>query len=144
MHTRPRSNFLLFHALSRKIWLNTRLVLPLENSLPATVWCTAVRLVSQCDLNCSVRARVSSSRMSFWTPPNLNSEVSTLVWTTLTLNSEASNPKILLFSYWFFLQIGWAGSIGLLRTLSWRCSTLRIKVCRCPETRTRAGNSSSY
>ena len=34
--------------------------------------------------------------------------------------------------------------VGHLRTLSWRCPTLRIKVRRCPETRTRAGNSSSY
>ena len=48
-----------------------------------------------CDLNCSVQGRVPSLRMSFRTPLNLNSEV--------------SNPKILLFSYWFFMQIGWAG-----------------------------------
>ena len=33
------------------------------------------------------------TRTRFWTLPNLNSEVST--------------PKILLFSYWFFMQIGW-------------------------------------
>ena len=71
-----------------------------------------------------------SLRMSFWTPQNLNSEV--------------SNPKILLFSYWFFMQIGWAGSIGHLWTLSQRCSTLWIMVWRCPETRTWAGNPSSY
>ena len=43
-------------------------------------------------LNGSVRGRVSSSRTRFWTLLNLNSEVST--------------PKILLFSYWFFMQIG--------------------------------------
>ena len=42
-------------------------------------------------LNASVRGRVSSSRTRFWTLPNLNSEV--------------SKPKILLFSYWFFMQI---------------------------------------
>ena len=30
-----------------------------------------------CDLNCSVRGRVSSSRTSFWTPLNLNSECRT-------------------------------------------------------------------
>ena len=76
-----------------------------------------------CDLNCSVWGRVSSSRTSCWTPPNLNSEV--------------SNPKILSFSYWFFMQIGWAGSVGHLQTLSRRCPTLRIKVRRCPETRPR-------
>ena len=40
-----------------------------------------------------LRDRVSSSRKRFWTLPNLNSEV--------------SQPKILLFSYWFFMQIGW-------------------------------------
>ena len=47
----------------------------------------------QCDLNGSVRGRVSSSRKRFWTLPNLYSEV--------------SETKILLFSYWFFMQIGW-------------------------------------
>ena len=46
-----------------------------------------------CDLNGSVRGRVSSSRKRFWTLPNLYSEV--------------SETKILLFSYWFFMQIGW-------------------------------------
>ena len=44
-------------------------------------------------LNGSVRGRVSSSRTRFWTLLNLNSEVST--------------PKILLFSHWFVMQIGW-------------------------------------
>ena len=82
-----------------------------------------------CDLNRSVRGRVSSSN-KFRTPPNLNSEVST--------------PKILLFSSWYFMQIGCQESVGHLRTLSQRCPMLRIKVWRCPETRTRAGNSSSY
>ena len=48
-----------------------------------------------CDLNCSVQGRVPSLRTSFKTPLNLNSEV--------------SNPKILLFSYWFFTEIGWVG-----------------------------------
>ena len=48
---------------------------------------------ASCDLNGSVRGRVSSSRKRFWTLPNLYSEV--------------SKTKILLFSYWFFMQIGW-------------------------------------
>ena len=52
-----------------------------------------LRYVRLCDLNSSVRGRVSSSRKRFWTLPNLYSEV--------------SKPKILLFSYWFFMQIGW-------------------------------------
>ena len=38
----------------------------------------------------------------------------------------------------------WGRVSGHLWTLSRRCPTLRIKVRRCPETRTRAGNSSSY
>ena len=36
-----------------------------------------VLLILLCDLNSSVRARGSSSRTSFFTPPNLKSEVST-------------------------------------------------------------------
>ena len=65
--------------------------------------------------------------------------------TPLNLNSEVSTPKILLlFSFWYFMQKGRAGSIGPLPTLSWRCPMPRIKVWRCPETRTRAGNSFSY
>ena len=79
-----------------------------------------------CDLNCSVQGRVSSLRTSFWTPPNLNSEASTLIWTSPNFNSEVSKPKILLFSYWFFIQIGWVGSVGHLRTLSVLCSELRF------------------
>ena len=51
------------------------------------------KINSRCDLNGSVRGRVSSSRKRFWTLPNLYSEV--------------SETKILLFSYWFFMQIGW-------------------------------------
>ena len=47
--------------------------------------------ITLCDLNSSVRGRVSSSRKRFWT--------------LLNLNSEVSEPKILLFSYWFFMQI---------------------------------------
>ena len=77
-----------------------------------------------CDLNCSVQGGVPSLRTNFRTPLNLNSEVSnpkillifmripslrTSFRTPLNLNSEVSNPKILLFSYWFFMQIGWAG-----------------------------------
>ena len=46
-----------------------------------------------CILNASVRGRVSSSRKRFWTLPNLYLEV--------------SKTKILLFSYWSFMQIGW-------------------------------------
>ena len=29
------------------------------------------------------------------------------LWTLPNLYSEVSKPKILLFSYWFFMQIGW-------------------------------------
>ena len=61
----------------------------------------------------------------FWTPSNLNSEVST--------------PKILLFSSWYFMQMAWWESIGHLRTLSQRCPMLWIKVWRCPETHARLG-----
>ena len=50
------------------------------------------------------------------------------------LNSEVSNPKMLLFSYWFFMQLGWVGSLEHFQTLSWRCPTFQIKVRRCPET----------
>ena len=43
------------------------------------------------------------------------------------------------------MQIGWVGSVGHLRTISRRYPMLlTVKVWRCPETRTRAGNSSSY
>ena len=83
-----------------------------------------------------VWSKLLSSRTSFQfedefqMPPNLNPEVST--------------PKILLFSSWYFMQIGWQESIAHLWTLSQRCPTLWIKVRRCPETRSRAGNSSSY
>ena len=72
--------------------------------------------------NASVRGRVSSSRTSFWTPPNLNSEV--------------SNPKYYCFhpdtlwSTWMKTIIFWVGHF-------------RIKVLRCPETHPRAGNSTS-
>ena len=52
-----------------------------------------MKFTLMCDLNGSVRGRVSSSRKRFWTLPNLYSEV--------------SETKILLFSYWFFMQIGW-------------------------------------
>ena len=87
-------------------------------------------------LNEPVWFKLLSSRTSFQleeefqAPPNLNSEVST--------------PKILLFSSWYFMQIGWWESVGHLQTLSWSCPTFQIKVQRCPQTRTRAGNSSSY
>ena len=71
----------------------------------------SLNYVNECDLNCSVQGRVCSWRTCFWTSPNIN-----------------SNPKILLFSYWFFMQIGWLGSIGHLWTLSRRCSMLQIKI----------------
>ena len=58
----------------------------MKHYLPANYVCGWI-------LNGSVRGRVSSSRTRFWTLPNLYSEV--------------SKPKILLFSYWFFMQIGW-------------------------------------
>ena len=69
----------------------------------------------------------------------------TLIWSTGHWLKvwRCPTPKILLFSSWYFMQIVWWESIGHLRTLSQRCPMLRIKVWRCPETRTRAGNSSS-
>ena len=69
-------------ALSQRlICLNTE-----EDDIKFSPWCPL-----ECDLNGSVRDRVSSSRTRFWT--------------LLNLNSEVSEPKILLFSYWFFMQI---------------------------------------
>ena len=64
--------------------------------------------VKLCDLNDSVRGRVSSPRTRFWTLPNLNSEV--------------SEPKILLFSYWFLKKLG----IGHFQTLIWKCPTVQF------------------
>ena len=73
-------------------------------------------------LNGSVRERVSSSRTRFWTLPNLNSEVST--------------PKILLFSYWFFMQIGWTAFTTWISLGIRLCRHFQIKVRKCPNMRT--------
>ena len=64
-----------------------------KSKLGHYVWMDVCWWGKRCDLNGSVRGRVSSSRKRFWTLPNLYLEV--------------SETKILLFSYWFFMQIGW-------------------------------------
>ena len=87
-----------------------------------------------CDLNCSVRGRVSG---------HLRTLIRGVGHLQLKVQ-RCPTPKILLFSSWYFIQIGWWESVGHIQTLSQRCPMLRIKVWRCPETRTRAGNSSSY
>ena len=73
-------------------------------------------------LNASVRGRVSSSRTRFWT--------------LLNLYSEVSKPKILLFSYWFFMQIGWTAFTAWISLGIGLCGHFRIKVRKCPNTRT--------
>ena len=89
-----RTKFAIFVPNSRQLYLIlTKLMHELGththwDTLHATELCI---LCVPCDLNGSVRGRVSSSRTRFWTLPNFNSEV--------------SEPKILLFSYWFFMQI---------------------------------------
>ena len=80
-------------------------------------------------LNGWVRGRVSSLRTRFWTLPNLNSEVSI--------------PKILLFSYWFFMQIGWTAFTAWISLGIGLHGHFQIKVRKCPEPRPRAANSSS-
>ena len=77
---------------------------------------------SGCILSGSVRGRVSSSRTRFWTLPNLNLEVST--------------PKILLFSYWFFMQIGWTAFTAWISLGIRLCRHFQIKVWKCPNTQT--------
>ena len=47
-----------------------------SDSKPNGYIALCIDLTCSCDLNCSVRGRVSSSRSRFWTLPNLNSEVS--------------------------------------------------------------------
>ena len=70
-------------------------------------------LNTACDLNCSVRGRVSSSRTSFWTPPNLNSEVSrnsSLSWKLdLELRRSESTTLHTIYSFknYNFLKSRW-------------------------------------
>ena len=96
-----------------------------------------------CDLNSSVRARVSSSRTSFFTPPNLKSEVSTPKICVLTASASTTRCQ----HYWYTFQ----GKVYLLGGCTCklilgvdtsdlrfrdvqRFGHLRLKVRRCKKT----------
>ena len=96
-----------------------------------------------CDLNSSVRARVSSSRTSFFTPPNLKSEVSTPKICVLTASPSTARCQ----HYWYIFQ----GKVYLLGGCTCkhilgvdtsdlrfggvqRFGHLRLKVRRCKKT----------
>ena len=110
-----------------------------------------------CDLNSLVRARVSCSRTSFFTPPNLKSEASTPKTCVLNASVAIIRSLVVYVRCWYTFQ----GKVYLLGGCTCkhilgvdtsdlrfggvqRCGHLQHKVRRCIKTHPRAGNSCSY